>query len=444
MLSEQEFWSKFLQSLETEKDSNKIFVSILKQTSIKKLTENELEIQCSSRGVLDYCEKRRSEITERVFFTLSKRVNISFVVAKNNNLKEAPLLDYMPAPEDIFKRAGINPNHTFDNFAVSTSNQVAFAASQSVASSLGKSYNPLFIYGGVGVGKTHLTQSIARVILEKDNESAVYFCSSEKFVNELIESIQKKNTAKFKKKYRSFKLLIIDDVQFIAGKQTVQEEFFHTFNTIVSSGGQVILTSDRPPFEIKNLEDRLRSRFSGGLIVDVSPPDFELRTAILLIKAKEKNIDIDIDSAKMIAELVLDTRSLEGTLLSLYARSLSLGNLGINLDLIENFFQSKKDVVKKRLSVSDIIKTVCSYYNIKVSDIKGETRKSDVAFARQVAMFILRTELNMNLEEVARNLKRKDHTTVIHAITKIREKQIKDVSFSQELNLIIKNIKQST
>jgi len=439
-----EFWKKFLRQVEDEKGNNKIFSSIVKQTQVEKVTETNIVISCSSYGILDYCVKRKSDFEDKIQFHAGKRLEVDFKVQEKDANITAPLLAYQPAPEDIYRRAGINPNLTFDNFAVSPTNQIAFAAAQSVSRSLGKSYNPLFIHGGVGFGKTHLVQSVARAVLENDPETSTLFCSSEVFVNELIELIQRKSTVKFKKKFRSYRLLIIDDIQFIAGKQTVQEEFFHTFNTIVSSGGQVILTSDRPPFEIKNLEDRLRSRFSGGLIVDVQQPDFELRTAILLIKAREKNITIDIESAKMIAEIVLDTRSLEGTLLSLYARMLSLNSKSIDLDLIESFFQGKKDIIKKKISPQDVIKTVCTYYNIKQTDIKGDTRKSYVAMARQIAMYILRSELNLNLDEVAIHLKRKDHTTVIHAVSKIKEKQMKDNGFQQELRTIIKSINSST
>ena len=438
------FWENFLKQVDDEKNNNKIFASIVKQTNLKEVTDSHVYILCSSDGILDYCIKRKKDFEEKIQFHAGKKLSVEFIVAEKERVFTAPLLSYEPPLEDVYKRAGINPNLTFENFAVSPTNQIAFAAAQSVSRSLGKSYNPLFIYGGVGVGKTHLVQSIARYVLEEDKERAVFFCSSEIFVNELIESIQRKSTAKFKKKYRSFKLLIIDDVQFIAGKQTVQEEFFHTFNSIVSVGGQVVLTSDRPPFEIKNLEDRLRSRFSGGLIVDVQQPDFELRTAILLIKAREKNISIDIESAKMIAEIVLDTRSLEGTLLSLYARTLALNLKGISLDLIDTFFQGNKEKSKKKISYNDVIKTVCAYYNIKVIDIKGETRKSNISHARQVAMYILRKELRLNLEEIAAHLRRKDHTTVIHAVSKIREKQMKDNDFQQELNIIIKSINSST
>ncbi|QQS44485.1 chromosomal replication initiator protein DnaA [Candidatus Roizmanbacteria bacterium] len=438
------FWDSFLESISEKKEKNPIFFSILKDAQPVEIKGDILVLSCSSNGAKSYLDKKKEEIEDLVSFKAGKKTSVEIVIQEKKLDGTAPLLDFQPSKEDIYRKSGLNINYNFENFAVSPTNQIAFAAAQSVAKSPGVSYNPLFFYGGVGVGKTHLAQSIAKVILDQDSENNVYFCSSEKFMNELIESIRAKTTARFRKKYRSLNLIIVDDIQFLAGKQTVQEEFFHTFNSIVSAGGQVVLTSDRPPFEIRNLEDRLRSRFSGGLIVDIQQPDFELRTAILLIKAREKNIAIDMEAAKIIAETVLDTRSLEGTLLSLYARTLTSNLNRIDLSVVEDFFHAKTEHVKKRMSPQDVIKTVCSFYNIKQSHIKGATRKSTIALARQIVMYLLRTELDLNLEEVAYLVKRKDHTTVIHAINKVRERSMKDDSFRHEIEMITKSLQSST
>ncbi len=438
------FWDSFLESISEKKEKNPIFFSILKDAQPVEIKGDTLVLSCSSNGAKGYLDKKKEEIEDLVSFKAGKKTSVEIIIQEKKLDGTAPLLDFQPSKEDVYRKSGLNINYNFENFAVSPTNQIAFAAAQSVAKSPGVSYNPLFFYGGVGVGKTHLAQSIAKVILDQDSENNVYFCSSEKFMNELIESIRAKTTARFRKKYRSLNLIIVDDIQFLAGKQTVQEEFFHTFNSIVSAGGQVVLTSDRPPFEIRNLEDRLRSRFSGGLIVDIQQPDFELRTAILLIKAREKNIAIDMEAAKIIAETVLDTRSLEGTLLSLYARTLTSNSSRIDLSIVEDFFHAKTEHVKKRISPQDVIKTVCSFYNIKQSHIKGATRKSTIAHARQIVMYLLRTELALNLEEVAYLVKRKDHTTVIHAINKVREKSMKDDSFRHEIEMITKSLQSST
>ncbi len=440
----QSFWKSFLESKKELQNKNRIFFYTLKDLTPVEMTESNIIFNCSSSGAKSYLERKKDEITEMISIHLGKKTDITFVVReKPISPENAPLLTFQPSQEDIFRKAGLNPTHTFDKFAVSSTNQVAYAASQAVSQNPGISYNPLFLYGGVGVGKTHLAQGVAHKILSDNNEARVYFCSGERFMNDLIESIREKTTQRFRKKYRSLQLIIVDDIQFIAGKQTVQEEFFHTFNNIVSSGGQVILTSDRPPHDIRNLEDRLRSRFSGGLIVDIQQPNFELRTAILLIKAKEKNIELDIEAAKAISEAILDTRSLEGTLLSLYAQSLT-SKRGIDLEVVEGFFKSKVETVKRKLSPQDIIKTVCTFYNIKQSHLKGKLRTEKLALARQVAMFFLRTELDLNLEEVAYITKRKDHTTVIHAVNKIQNLIMKDSSFKEEIDMITRTVHAST
>ena len=437
------FWKSFLESKQDLKIKNRIFYSILRSVVPIEIHENKIIMDCDSDGAKKYLESKKSKLEEMISLHISKKITLSFVVREKKTRKETPLLSFQPSAEDVFRRAGLDAHHTFEDFAVSSTNQVAFAASQAVAQNPGISYNPLFLYGGVGVGKTHLAQSIAHKILDENRESKVIFCSGERFMNDLIESIRGKTTPSFRKKYRYLQLIIVDDIQFIAGKQTVQEEFFHTFNNIVSAGGQVVLTSDRHPHEIRNLEDRLRSRFSGGLIVDIQQPNFELRSAILLIKAREKNIKIDIEAANAIAETVLDTRALEGTLLSLYARALN-NQKSIDLLVVEEFFQNTKERTKKRLMPQDIIKTVCTFYNIKQSHLKSASRISKIALARQIAMYLLRKQLGLNLEEVAYITHRKDHTTVIHAISKIENLLMRDSGFKEEVNSITQSLDSST
>jgi len=435
------FWESVVAEIQEKHEKNPIFSSIISGVHPVEISDDTIIIGCPSLGAKQYLDGKTMVVEDVVSFKAGKKTLVSFIVVAETKTVTGPLLDFQPTKEDIYRKAGLNPLATFENFAVSPTNQVAFASAQAVAKSPGSSYNPLFFYGTVGVGKTHLAQSIARTILDDDAESNVYFCSSEKFMNELIESIRSKTTARFRKKYRTLKLIIVDDIQFLAGKQTVQEEFFHTFNSIVAGGGQIVLTSDRPPFEIQKLEDRLRSRFSGGLIVDIQQPDFELRTAILLIKAREKNIQIEMEAAKIIAETVQDTRSLEGTLLSLYARSVTTDSQIIDLSIVESFFHKKTERVKERVSPQDVIKTVCSFYHINPSQLKGNSRKSTFSLARQVAMYILRTELAINLVDVAFLVKRKDHTTVMHAVNKIQEKRMRDETFRGEIEMIIKTVR---
>lgn len=441
------FWDQFIEALSKDQKKFPLLFPLLKQLYLVELTEEKIVLGCQNQGLKFYLNKGkpREELENALILHVGKKIVLDLVVIPlgKKRVKETPLLNFQPSLSDLFYRTGLHIKYSFDNFAVSSTNQVAYAAAQAVSNSLGHAYNPLFIYGGVGVGKTHLAQAVARNALEKDREKKVLFCPSDQFTNELIESIREKNTPNFRRKYRRLNLLIVDDTQFIAGKERVQEEFFHTFNSLLSTGGQVILTSDRPPTEIKNLEDRLRSRFSGGLAVDIQPPDFELRTAILLIKAREKNIDIDIEAAKTIAEHISDSRELEGTLLSLYSRVLG-GIERITSEIVDGFFSQKNNERAKRITPHDVIKSVCSFYNLRVSHIRGESRASNIVLPRQITMFLLRTEYKLKLEEIAGLLKRKDHTTVIHALEKINRLLMKDPLLKREIDRIIELLNLST
>ena len=437
-------WKLFIQELSKD-EKNKFIVSLLHQSTPTNITESSITLECDNAGAETFLKKRRSVVEQLLFAHFHKKFTIELSLRPKKAKEEAPLLQYKPPLDDIYKRAGLNLKYQFDNFAAFSTNQVAYAAAQAVSENPGTSYNPLFFYGGVGVGKTHLAQAIARAVLAKDPEKRVFFCPGDQFTNELVEGIREKTTARFRRKYRSLDFFIVDDVQFIAGKQSVQEELFHTFNTIVSNSGQIVLTSDRPPSEIKSIEDRLRSRFSGGLLVDIQAPDFELRTAILMIKSREKNIEIDIEAAKIIAENIADTRALEGALLSIGAQIWGKKEI-IDLEVVEEYFNNQKISSKpvKKVSPHDVIKVVCSYYDVKSAQIKSPTRVENIAMARQIIMYILREEFRLKLEEVAYILKRKDHTTIIHGVDKIQAMLMKDSSFKGEVDTIVQTIRSST
>jgi len=439
------YWESFVKKLvEENKDKRSVIPSLLNQAKIVELNDDKISLSVASPGAYDFLAKRSHEIEQRFFNHSQKKIEIEFIVKMpSKKTVSAPLLSFEPSIEDVFAKAGLNKKYNFDNFAVSTSNQVAYAAAQAVVKNPGSAYNPLFLYGGVGVGKTHIAQSVAKKILEEDRNQKVYFCPGDNFTNELIESIRGKATGRFRQKYRYLNLLIIDDIQFIAGKNAVQEEFFHTFNAIASSGGQIILTSDRPPSAIKNLEDRLHSRFLGGLTVDIQPPDFELRSAILLIKAKEKNINVDIEAVKIIAERITDCRGLEGALLSIYAKVFGTKEQ-VDLEAVEMFFSQDNKESKKRVNPSDVIKTVCSFYNIKQSHLKGPSRAASIAFYRQITMYILLRELGLTLSAVAEMLNRKDHTTALHAKQKIGNLILHDLNLKKEVDTITQSLFQST
>ena len=442
----EELWQKLISFYhKAEKENLPIIYSILQQTKLIEISKEEAVVACENNGARFFLEKKTKELEEKLFLLTKKRLKIRFVLLEKKTKKTPPLLSYQPTIETLFENAHLPLKYSFENFAVSSTNQVAFAAAQAVVANPGKNYNPLFIYGGVGVGKTHLASATGRKILENNPKKKVLFCPGDLFINELIESIQEKTTQKFRRKYRLLDVLIIDDIQFIAGKERVQEEFFHTFNSIVSAGGQIILTSDRPPNEIKKLEERLRSRFLGGLTVDIQPPDFELRTAILLIKAKEKGIFLDIEAAKIIAERVVDCRALEGTLLTIFANFfVKEKKEKIDLEVVEKYFSSKTKNDKKKVTVDDVLKTICSFYNIKLSQLKSDSRISNFVFPRQVAMYILREYLKMKQEEIAYVLKRKDHTTIIHGVEKVRQLLLKNPLIKEEMEKLIQNLNLST
>lgn len=335
------------------------------------------------------------------------------------------------------RKIGLKLDYTFKTFAVSTSNEMAHAAAVAVSGNPGTTYNPLFLYGGVGVGKTHLMHSIGHNILQKNPEASIIYCTGEEFTNEIVSAIQSKKALSFKSKYRNAEVLMIDDIQFIAGKNAIQEEFFHTFNALIKQSSQIILTSDRPPHEINLLEDRLRSRFEAGLMIDIQQPSFELRTAILLIKAQASHIAIPMELAQIIASKVDSARKIEG-IINQIKSEVELKHRTISSELIDDLLRF--EVVKKRpairVSPDDVIKTVANHFRVKQIAIKGKRRTKDLVTARHVAMYFLREELKMPLEEIGRWFSNRDHTSVIHAIQKIEELTVDDELIRQDISAL--------
>lgn len=446
-------WTSFLDYLAKDSDSG-IILPLMRNCRLVSYDEQNCTIECENLGAKFFLDSKRAIVEEFVWKFTSRHVSIAFTVGVKKTRKSQKektqedssisLLQYQENQEDKVRLSGLQARFTFDNFAVSNSNHMAHAAAQAVSTSPGTMYNPLFIYGDVGVGKTHLSHAVANAMLEKDIRKRVLYCTSEQFTNDLVDAIKIKRTQAIRDKYRKLDILIVDDVQFIAGKTYVQEEFYHTFNAIVQQGGQIIMTSDRPPREIKSLEDRLRSRFSGGLIIDMQKPDFELRTAIVLIKAQERNIDIDMGAAQNIAEKIDDSRELEGALLKLLSLSLSQSDSNkITSETALTELNRQDDRKKAKITPQDIIKAVATYYDLKPSHIRGTSRKQNIAFARQVTMFLLRTKLKLNLDEVAFIVKKKDHTTVIHAVEKLQSITMKDASIAMEIQKIYNSISLS-
>jgi len=419
--------------------------------NIKPVSEERqiVEIGCPNPFVSQTVENRYyGLIKDALDQATGKKNDLVFVV------KQAPedLIKKKTSPPPLFEKpeekpevaeaitqAGLRPDFNFDNFAVSSTNQMAWAAAQAVAKSPGKAYNPLFLYGGVGVGKTHLMQAIGIAILLKNPRTKLVYCTGEEFTNEIVEAIRRKTTDEFKKKYRTVKVLLVDDIQFIAGREKVQEEFFHTFNAIWKVSGQIVLTSDRPPSEIKKLEARLRSRFEGGLIVDIQPPDFELRTAILLIKAQQRGINLPIDLAKLIAGNITSTRALEGFLAKIINET-QVKNIPLSAELITALLGTTNgnEGYRRLVKPKEIISAVAAHFNLKVSELLGTRRLKKVALARQISMYLLRTDLKLPLMEVGRLLGGKDHTTIIHGV----EKVTKLLASSEDLRVDIAGIRK--
>ncbi len=349
-----------------------------------------------------------------------------------------------PAVENDLKNTILNPRFTFDNFVVGNSNRFAHAACLAVAESPAKAYNPLFIYGGVGLGKTHLMHAIGHMIRQNSVNSHVAYVTSEKFTNDLINAIREEKTVDFKNKYRSMDILLIDDIQFLAGKERTQEEFFHTFNTLYEANKQIIISSDRPPKEIPTLEDRLRSRFEWGLITDIQPPDFETRIAILQKKAQLENFNVSDEVINFIADRIhSNIRELEGALIRVAAYSSLTGKFldrDMAAEILKDILPAKKPV---QITIPLIQETVADYFGVKLEDFKSKKRTRSIAFPRQIAMYLCRELTDISLPRIGKYFGDRDHTTVMHAHEKIMKEIERDATTAQAIELIKKKLLQN-
>jgi chromosomal replication initiator protein len=326
----------------------------------------------------------------------------------------------------------LNPSYTFENFVVGPSNLFCHAACLAVAESQGDIYNPLFIYGGVGLGKTHLVHAIANYMIDQ-NKGQVKYLSSESFTNELIYSIKNDGMNKFREKYRQVDLLMIDDIQFLAGKEATQNEFFHTFNTLKENGKQIILTADRPPSSLSSITDRLKSRFEGGLIADIQFPDLETRIAILLLKAGQLNINLNMDVAEYIATVFSNNvRELEGALKRVYAY-LSFTQEEINLNNVKRVLSSGLSGQSIKPSPEGILRTIANFYNIKYEDLISNRRSADLTFPRHLAIYILHDFYNYSFPRIGELLSNRTHSSAIYAYQQIKKKLADNPSISEQV-----------
>lgn len=450
-LDKEKVWSDALNSIRVSV-SPAVYSTLLAPThlvSLRKVDQKRYiaEIGCSTGFIKNTIEQRYYGIIQDTLMKvidapadLTFTVKSAPVIPNERNNSPAPIFDSRrDSDEDIIHKiaeAQLRPGFTFDNFAVSSSNQMAYAAAEAVAREPGRSYNPLFIWGGVGVGKTHLMHAVGHSMLRENPNAKIFACSSEYFTNDVIDGIRNKTTQRMKEKYRRLDALLIDDIQFIGGKETVQEEFFHTFNTLVDSGKQVILTADKPPSEITLLEDRLRSRFEAGFIVDISQPDFELRCAIIQIKAEEKGMQMPQELVHLIAGNINEARKIEGFLIRL-SSEVKIKKANLDEDTVKSVLGNGRGVTdeirKKNVSPEKMIDVVCGHYSIGRRAILGKTRSRMVARPRQILMYMLRTELGLPLEEVGRLVGGRDHSTVLHGVDKITQLASNDVQIREDI-----------
>ncbi len=352
------------------------------------------------------------------------------IISSNNNASSA---------EIEINKSTLNPKYTFETFVVGNNNRFAHAAALAVGNEPAKSYNPLYLYGGVGLGKTHLMHAIGNRILENNSSANILYVTSEKFTNQLINAIKDNKNEFFRNKYRNIDVLLIDDIQFIAGKERVQEEFFHTFNSLYEDGKQIIISSDTPPRDIPFLEDRLKSRFEWGLLADISVPDYETRLAILRKKAQDESIIIDDFILSNIANKIdSNIRELEGVFNKIVARA-SLTHSPITIELAEKIINEFKYENEKVISCDFIKETVAKYFSISKDDLSSNKRSNDIAFPRQIAMYLCREIANMSYPQIGEDFGGRDHSTVMHACRKI-EKEIKEKNNTKLIVDSVKNI----
>jgi len=446
----EELWNKILEIIKEEL-SPQAYNSWFSQTKAVKFGENELIISAPADFCKDWLEKHYTGFIKDILKrTLGSDDNLKIEFRTAEQKFSAPahstpnFKKKTKKSEPFLKdnKLALTPKYTFDNFVVGNSNRFAHAACLAVAQSPAKAYNPLFVYGGVGLGKTHLMQAIGRHIAQQNGKTKVLYISSEKFTNEMIDSIRDDRTVAFRNKYRSVDVLLIDDIQFLAGKERTQEEFFHTFNTLYDSNKQIVITSDSPPKDIPTLENRLISRFEWGLITDIQPPDFETRIAILRKKGQSENLNVPDEVIDFIAEKIpSNIRQLEGALTKLVAFS-TFTKKELSVSLAQDILKDIIPLENKKISVEQIQKAVTDYYTIKVNFLLSKKRTKDVVLARQVAIYLSRELTDLSLTSIGEVFGRRDHTTIIHSYNKIKDKIKKDKGFKNIINNLTLDMKK--
>ncbi len=442
-----EKWTEILEHVKSEHGLSDVsFKTWIQPLTVHAVEADQVTIIVPSQRIgLDYVSKKYTlAIQVAIAEITGMDVEIHFVLPEETEKEEAP----KKAAASVPTVPGLNPKYTFDTFVVGSNNKFAHAASLAVAESPGEIYNPLFLYGGVGLGKTHLMHSIAHFIVKENPKAKILYVTSETFTNEVIEAIRNGNNTsamtKFREKYRNIDVLLVDDVQFIIGKESTQEEFFHTFNALHGAGKQIILTSDRPPKDMDILEERIRSRFEWGLMADIQSPDYETRIAILRKKQEMDGYVVDDDVIEYIAKNVKSNiRELEGSLNKVVALA-NLEKCEINLELAE---KALIDIIspneKKIVTPDSIINIVAEHFDITVEEIKGDKRAKKISYPRQISMYLIREMTSTNLQGIGALMGGKDHTTILHGVKKIEEELQKSETTQNLIALLKKKINPS-
>ena len=444
-----ELWQNILGEIELN-ISKANFITWFKNTKIHSKKEGVVTIGAPNGFTREWLENKYNKIILKTLRNNSPDIKeVKFIIEGGTspiivNRKKIPLLfseDQLKFQElSINKETNLNPKYNFENFIIGSFNELAQAAGRAIVKHPGNIYNPLFIYGGVGLGKTHLLQAIGNELIKKNPSKKIQYLSSEKYTSELVDAISKKGMDSFKKKYQKIDTLIIDDIHFIAGKEKTQEEFFHTFNALYQKNKQIIISSDKPPKAISTLEERLRSRFEGGMIADISYPDLETRIAILKSKLKEKKIKIPDEILNYIATYIQkNIRELEGALNRLIAFS-QINETALNLKTTSQILSKIISTPKKKTNLKNIIKIVSEFYDISINDLINRSRKKELVYPRQITMYLVREELNSSYPYIGEKLGGRDHTTVMYACQKINKEIENNQSLQQEINLIKERI----
>lgn len=439
----EEVWNKSLSQIE-EKVGSSISDLWFRPMKLSQLKEQAVTLEIPNKFFKDWIEENYPEIVaETVGNITGYPVTIRYRIAEkiDPDVKKMDMRLENRRQKLASRGIYLNPKYTFENFITGPSNEFAHAAAKAVAEAPGKVYNPFFIYGGVGLGKTHLITAIGNAVIDKSPDISVIYVSAEQFTNEVVSAIRHEKMGELKQKYRNIDLLLLDDIHFIANKTQTQEEFFHTFNAIYEKQKQIVISSDRPPKEIGAVTDRLRSRFSMGLIADIQPPELETKVAILQKKAEMERITLPEDVTYYLASKVKSNiRELEGCLIRLGAQS-SLTGRPVTKDMAKSILQDLIEEDERPVTTDHIQKTVCEHFALKLSDMKAKKRTKEIALPRQVAMYLSKQLTSLSLNDIGKNFGGKDHATVIYACKQIEEKRAKDEAFNKMIESLLRKIK---